>query len=43
MISIENVNKTFKNKKGIFDIDLKVEDGHVLGFIGPNGAGKSTL
>ncbi|MGT2764348.1 ABC transporter ATP-binding protein [Streptococcus intermedius] len=42
MISIENVNKTFKNKKGIFDIDLKVEDGHVLGFIGPNGAGKST-
>ena len=38
MISIENVNKTFKNKKGIFDIDLKVEDGHVLGFIGPNGA-----
>ena len=42
MISIEHVSKTFKNKKGIFDIDLQVKDGHVLGFIGPNGAGKST-
>ena len=34
MISIENVNKTFKNKKGIFDIDkiLNKEYNRVIQF-----------
>ncbi len=42
MIRIANLTKQFKNGKGIFDINLEVKRGEVLGFIGPNGAGKST-
>ena len=28
--------------RGVFDLDLAVRQGEVLGFIGPNGAGKTT-
>jgi len=41
IISIENLTKDY-NKKGIFDLNLKVEKGCVFGFLGPNGAGKTT-
>ena len=36
------LSKDFGQGHGLFDLDLEVERGEVLGFLGPNGAGKST-
>jgi NitT/TauT family transport system ATP-binding protein len=46
-ITIENLNVTFKSKRGnttaLSDIDLKVADGEFVSIAGPSGCGKSTL
>lgn len=43
MIEIKNVNKTFNNNvKAISNLNLKINDGEIVGFIGLNGAGKTT-
>jgi ABC-2 type transport system ATP-binding protein len=34
--------KDYGGGHGVFDLDLDVQRGEVLGFLGPNGAGKST-
>lgn len=41
-IIIENLTKTYKNNRGIQDINLEINRGEIFGFLGPNGAGKST-
>ena len=41
-IEINNLTKTFKNGRGIIDINLEIEKGDIFGFLGPNGAGKTT-
>ena len=43
MIEIKKLNKSFSDKQVLKNINLKIEDGKVLGLIGINGAGKSTL
>ena len=42
VIEIKNLTKTFKNGRGIMNINLDIERGDVFGFLGPNGAGKTT-
>jgi ABC-2 type transport system ATP-binding protein len=42
MIVIDGLTKDYGSGRGIFDLDLEVAGGEVLGFIGPNGAGKTT-
>ena len=42
-IEAHGLRKTFKNTVALDGIDLRVEEGRILGLIGPNGAGKSTL
>ena len=42
MIRTLGLSKDFGHGHGLFDLDLEVELGEVLGFLGPNGAGKST-
>ncbi|HEX3944451.1 MAG TPA: ABC transporter ATP-binding protein [Rhizomicrobium sp.] len=42
-IEARGLRKTFKNTIALDGIDLRVEEGRILGLIGPNGAGKSTL
>ena len=37
-----NLTKDFGKGKGVFDLDIDVKEGQVLGFLGPNGAGKTT-
>ncbi len=42
MIELKNITKDYGDGKGIFDINLKIEKGEVVGFVGTNGAGKTT-
>ena len=42
MLKIENLTKTYGQKKAIDNLSLEIENGHIYGFIGHNGAGKTT-
>ena len=41
-IQITGLTKGYGEGRGLFDLDLDVRRGEILGFLGPNGAGKST-
>ncbi|HUQ29141.1 MAG TPA: ABC transporter ATP-binding protein [Usitatibacter sp.] len=45
MASIEarGLRKVYRNAVAVDSVDLRVEEGRILGLIGPNGAGKTTL
>jgi len=42
VLEINDLTKTYKNGKGIFNVSFRVKDGEVFGYLGPNGAGKTT-
>ena len=42
MLSIQNINKTIKDKKIVNNISFEVPSGCISGLLGPNGAGKTT-
>jgi ABC-2 type transport system ATP-binding protein len=41
-IRMTRLTKDYGQGHGLFDLDLDVQRGEILGFLGPNGAGKST-
>jgi ABC-2 type transport system ATP-binding protein len=41
-ISTHRLSKDYGRGRGLFDLDLEVTEGEVLGYLGPNGAGKTT-
>ena len=43
LISIENLNKQFKNQLVLNNINVKFSNGHIYGIIGRNGSGKTVL
>ena len=43
ILEINGLTKNFGGLTAVSGIDIKVNDGEVLGMIGPNGAGKSTF
>ena len=42
MIEFRGINKIFKNNIVLYDINLKLEEGHIIVFVGPSGCGKTT-
>src|ERR1043166_9569169 len=42
MIEARGLRKAYGSTVAVDGIDLRVEEGRILGIIGPNGAGKST-
>ncbi len=42
LIEIRHLTKDYGRGRGVFDIDLDVEEGESFGFVGTNGAGKTT-
>lgn len=38
----ENLAKSYKSRKVVEDVSLKVNSGEIVGLLGPNGAGKTT-
>ncbi len=43
LLRVENLSKYFKGLRAVFNYNLNLHQGEILGIIGPNGAGKSTL
>ena len=41
-IQTQRLTKDYGKGHGLFELDLEVRRGEILGFLGPNGAGKST-
>ena len=42
-LKITNLNKAYKNKVVLKDINFALNKGEIIGLVGDNGAGKSTL
>ncbi len=42
VIATSGLSKDYGSGRGLFGLDLEVQQGEVFGFLGPNGAGKST-
>ncbi len=41
-ILCESLTKSFRGKKVVDSVDIKIQGGEVVGLLGPNGAGKTT-
>jgi len=42
-LRISGLKRSFRGKRAVDGVDLRVERGEIMGFLGPNGAGKTTL
>lgn len=42
MIKLTNLTKAYDTNRGVFDLNIHIKKGEVIGFLGPNGAGKTT-
>lgn len=43
LLQLDNLSKLFGHLEALSNINLKVEQGELLGVVGPNGSGKTTL
>ena len=41
VIVCNDLTKNYGSGNGLFDLDLKINQGEIFGFIGPNGAGET--
>lgn len=42
VIEIEKLTKDYGNGRGVFDLDLEISKGEMVGYVGTNGSGKTT-
>lgn len=42
VIELDNTTKEFDDGVGVFDLDLTIDTGSIIGLIGPSGSGKTT-
>src|SRR5471030_2201500 len=42
ILEIQNISKSFKDRKVVDHVSFTVESGQIVGLLGPNGAGKTT-
>lgn len=42
LLKVEGVQKSYRGRKVVDDVDLTVRRGEIVGLLGPNGAGKTT-
>lgn len=42
VIELKNLTKDYGNGCGIFDLNLSIEEGEMIGYVGTNGSGKTT-
>ncbi len=42
VIEIKNLTKDYGNNKGVFDLNLTIKKGEMIGYVGTNGSGKTT-
>ena len=43
LLRVDKVSRNFGGLKAVSDVNIKIEQGELIGLIGPNGAGKTTL
>lgn len=43
VIQVENISKSFGDKKALERINFHIDQGEIFGFLGPSGSGKTTL
>ncbi len=43
LVTCKNLTKTYGSTTALFNINLDIEPGHIIGLLGPNGSGKTTL
>ncbi|QJC38322.1 spermidine/putrescine ABC transporter ATP-binding protein PotA [Enterobacteriaceae endosymbiont of Donacia marginata] len=43
LIKLININKSFANKKIIYNLNLEINDGEFITLLGPSGSGKTTI
>lgn len=43
LVACKNLTKTYGSTTALLDVNLDIEEGHIIGLLGPNGSGKTTL
>lgn len=43
LVTCKNLTKTFGSTTALLNVNLDIEEGHIIGLLGPNGSGKTTL